>query len=404
MRVAYVVPRYGLEVVGGAESAARNLAERLVSARGWEVEVLTTCALDAMSWAEHYAPGTEEINGVAVRRFASEAGRDEGFHPYSGGLLTDVSSATLEQSERWVDLQGPVSAALIAAVAASPADLVVFYPYLYHPTVRGLPLVADRAVFHPALHDEPPARLPVFPPVFESAAALVFQTYGERALAHRLYRVGAVPQIVLGLGVDEAPGSPDEQRAAVAAVRRRLGLGERPYLVSVARYRDHHKGTAELWDHFREYKRRHPGPLALVLAGQVVDEPPADPDVISAGLVSEVDKWALLQGSLALMSSSPFEAFSLIVIEGWTAGSAVIVNGRCEATMEHAERSGGGLSYDDFPGFEAAVDRLTGESGLRTELVRRGAAYVDANFRWDGLIRRYAGFLESVRQRRMVPA
>ena len=403
MKVAYVVPRYGLEVVGGAESAARNLAERLVSARGWEVEVLTTCALDAMSWAEHYAPGTEEISGVAVHRFASEAGRDEGFHPYSGGLLADVSSATLEQAERWVDLQGPVSSALIAAVAASPADLVVFYPYLYHPTVRGLPLVADRAVFHPALHDEPPARLPVFPPVFESAAALVFQTYGERALAHRLYRVGAVPQIVLGLGVDEAPGSPDEQQA-VAAVRRRLGLGERPYLVSVARYLDQHKGTAELWDHFREYKRRHPGPLALVLAGQVVDEPPADPDVISAGLVSEVDKWALLQGSLALVSSSPFEAFSLIVIEGWTAGSAVIVNGRCEATMEHAGRSGGGLSYEDYPGFEAAVDRLTGESGLRAELVRRGAAYVDANFRWDGLIQRYAAFLESVRQRRMVPA
>jgi glycosyltransferase involved in cell wall biosynthesis len=404
MRVAYVVPRYGLEVVGGAESAARNLAERLVEARGWEVEVLTTCALDALTWAPHYEPGTVDINGVAVHRIAAEAGRDDGFHSYSGSLLADLTSVTIEQAERWIDLQGPVAPALLDAVADSPADLVVFYPYLYHPTVRGLSLVADRAVFHPALHDEPPARLPVFPPVFESAAALVFQTYGERALAHRLYRVGAIPQIVLGLGVDDVPGSEPEQQAAVASVRRRLGLGDRPYLVSVARYLDHHKGTAELWDHFREYKRRHPGPLALVLAGQIVDEPATHPDLVSAGPVSEEDKWALLRGSTALVSASPFEAFSLIVIEGWTAGSAVIVNGLCEATTEHAERSGGGLSFVDYVSFEAALDRLVGEPDLRQGLVRRGRAYVEANFRWDGLIERYASFLVSVRDRRMVSA
>ena len=404
MKLSYVVPRYGLEVVGGAESAARNLAERLVAARGWQVEVLTTCALDALTWAPHYEPGTVDINGVTVHRFVSEAGRDEGFHPYSGSLLADVSSVTAEQAERWIELQGPVSSGLLEAIANSPADLVVFYPYLYHPTVRGLPLVAHRAVFHPALHDEPPARLPVFPPVFESAAALVFQTYGERALAHRLYRVGAIPQIVLGLGVDEAPGSKTTQEAAVAALRRRLGLGDRPYLVSVARYLDHHKGTAELWEHFREYKRRRPGPLALVLAGQIVDQPAPHPDVVSAGPVSEEDKWALLQGSTALVSASPFEAFSLIVIEGWTAASAVIVNGLCQATTEHAERSGGGLTYEDYPSFEAALDRLVGEPGLRSELIGRGRAYVEANFRWEALIERYATFLEAVQNRRMVPA
>jgi len=404
MKVAYVVPRYGLEVVGGAESAARNLAERLVAAKGWQVEVLTTCALDALTWAPHYEPGTVDINGVTVHRFASEAGRDEGFHPYSGSLLADLPAVTTEQAEHWIDLQGPVSSALIDAIAASPAHLAVFYPYLYHPPVRGLPLVADRAVFHPALHDEPPARLPVFPPVFESAAALVFQTYGERALAHRLYRVGAIPQIVLGLGVDEAPAAGPGQQAAVASIRQRLGLGDRPYLVSLARYLDHHKGTAELWEHFREYKRRRPGPLALVLAGQIVDEPAPHPDIISAGPVSEEDKWSLLQGSTALVSASPFEAFSLIVIEGWTAGSAVMVNGRCEATTEHADRSGGGLAYVDYPSFEAALDRLQAEPGLRHELVERGRAYVQANFRWDGLIQRYASFLESVRDRRKVSA
>jgi len=398
VRLAYVVPRYGLEVVGGAETAARNLAERLVAARGWEIEALTTCAADAMTWANQYDPGEVEINGVRVHRFLSEAGRDPGFHPYSGALLAaGAANATTEEADRWIDLQGPVCSELIGAIRDSPADLIAFYPYLYHPTVRGLPLVADRSVFHPATHDEPPLRLPVFGPVFQAASALVFQTYGERRLAHRLFPVAATPQIVLGLGVDEEVGPPP---AAGAAVRDRFGLGERPYLVSVARYLDDHKGTDLLWSYFREYKARRPGPLALVLVGQVVQEPDPDPDVISAGMADDETKWALLRESAALVSASAFEAFSLAVVEGWTADSAVIVNGHCEATLEHAQRSGGGLWYEDYPSFEAAVDRLLHEPGLRDELVARGRRYVDDNFRWDRIIERYGEFLEKVMLRR----
>lgn len=401
MKVAYVVPRYGVEVVGGAESAARNLAERLVARRGWTVEVLTTCAADAMSWANEYAPGTVDVNGVSVHRFRSDAGRDREFHGYSGPLLERVEQATPEEADRWIDLQGPVCGELIRAIGATDADLVVFYPYLYHPTVRGLPLVADRAVFHPAAHDEPPIRLPVFPEVFGSASALVFQTYGERRLVHGLFPVAATPQIVLGLGVDEpgdqaAPGSEDE-----AGVRDRFGLGDRPYLVSVARYLDEHKGTRELWEWFTEYKRRHAGPLALVLVGQVVEQPPSHPDVVSVGMADEETKWALLRGSSALVSASPFEAFSLAVVEGWTAGSAVIVNGRCEATLEHCQRSDGGLWYEDYDSFEAALDRLAGEAGLGEALAARGRRYVEANFTWERVIDRYSEFLESVLRRRM---
>jgi hypothetical protein len=52
MKLAYVVPRYGPEVMAGAEYAARMFAERLVAQLGWEVEALTTCAVDARTWAD----------------------------------------------------------------------------------------------------------------------------------------------------------------------------------------------------------------------------------------------------------------------------------------------------------------------------------------------------------------
>ena len=137
-----------------------------------------------------------------------------------------------------------------------------------------------------------------------------------------------------------------------------------------------------------------------MLVGQVVKEPDPDPDVVSAGMADDETKWALLRESAALVSASAFEAFSLAVVEGWTADSAVIVNGHCEATLEHAQRSGGGLWYEDYPSFEAAVDRLLNEPGLRDELVARGRRYVDDNFRWDRIIGRYGEFLEKVMLRR----
>ena len=66
MKVAYVTPRYGEEVVGGAEAGARGLAEHLVSDLGWDVEALSTCAIDNRTWADEYDEGTTELNGVRV--------------------------------------------------------------------------------------------------------------------------------------------------------------------------------------------------------------------------------------------------------------------------------------------------------------------------------------------------
>ena len=50
VKLAFVTPRYGTEVIGGAETAARMLAERLCQRPDWEVEVLTSCALDHLTW------------------------------------------------------------------------------------------------------------------------------------------------------------------------------------------------------------------------------------------------------------------------------------------------------------------------------------------------------------------
>ena len=56
-RIALVPPRYGPDVVGGAELVLREVAHGL-AARGWQVDVLTTCARDHYTWANHYPAAT----------------------------------------------------------------------------------------------------------------------------------------------------------------------------------------------------------------------------------------------------------------------------------------------------------------------------------------------------------
>ena len=391
MKVAYVVPRYGLEVLGGAEYGARMLAERLVHMVGWQAEVITTCALDAGTWADEYPPGEVEINGVRVRRFASTAGRDPGFERYSRTVLPNPAAADRATCERWIELQGPVCPDVVEAARQSDADLVVFYPYLYYPTVHGVPAVRRRSVMHPAAHDEPPLRLPIFRDVFAATRGMVFQTYGERRLAESLFAIGDRPQIVMGLGVEEGDGDP-------ATAAEALGLGDRPYLLCLGRV-DDGKGAGMLARYFAEYKARRPGPLALVFAGPVQQQPPAHPDIVVAGPVDEAVKWGALRGCTALVSPSYFEAFTIVLMEAWTAGVPVLVNGHCLATREHCERSGGGLWFEGFAEFEATVDRLVGDADTRAGLAAAGRRYVDDNFRWPVIMSRYERFLSACASR-----
>ena len=57
MKVVFVTPRYGPQVMGGAETAARQLAEHLIAETDWEAEAYSTCALDPHTWADELEPG-----------------------------------------------------------------------------------------------------------------------------------------------------------------------------------------------------------------------------------------------------------------------------------------------------------------------------------------------------------
>jgi glycosyltransferase involved in cell wall biosynthesis len=391
VKVAFVTPRYGPQVMGGAETAARQLAEHLRSLTSWESEVYSTCALDPHTWEDELEPGDSVVNGVPVHRFSSEHGRLPDFYGLDGRLRLAPRRATRSEGRRWVEYNGPVSSQLVDAVCTADADVVAFYPYLYHPTVAAIGRVKVPAVLHPAAHDEPCLYLPVFRGTFGDADAFCFHTAAERLLVEQTYPVAERPQMVLGLGVGQSAGA---GRAGTDI----LGVGDRPYLVSVGRV-DEHKGSKMLAAYFKAYKERHPGPLALALLGPVSFDVEPHPDIVVTGTVSEADKWDIVRDAVVAVSPSALESFSLVVLEAWVDRVPVVVNGTCGPTREHCERSGGGLWFTSYPEFEAVVTRLVGDPTLRATLGERGRAYVDRFYQWPVLIERYVRFLDTVVER-----
>jgi glycosyltransferase involved in cell wall biosynthesis len=103
-----------------------------------------------------------------------------------------------------------------------------------------------------------------------------------------------------------------------------------------------------------------------------------------------------------VVSPSPWEAFSIVVVEAMTAGTPVLVNAACAATSEHCERSGAGLWFSGYAGFEVAVEMMLGDGERRDAMGERGVRYVARHFRWPVLVERYGAFLEAVADRAAV--
>jgi glycosyltransferase involved in cell wall biosynthesis len=396
VRILFVVQRYGAQVPGGAELAAREFATRL-ALRGHATEVLTSCAVSYVDWANAYPPGTEELDGVLVHRLpVSEPREDRIFGPMHARVPFGRHRVPPFMQRDWMRVQGPNLPGLTPWLRerATAYDRIVFFTYLYFTASAGLPAAAGLVptVLHPTAHDEPPLYLSLFDLTFRLPSALAFLTEEEAGLVANRFHV-RLPSTVTGLGVELNVAAAEED---IAAFRAGVpGLGARPYLVYVGRV-DPGKGSVELFDFFTAYKRRNPSDLALVVVGDPVEPMPPHPDIFITGFVAEPTKRAAMAGSLALVQPSYFESFSLVLVEAWALGKPALVQGRCDVLDGHARRSGGGIPYRGFAEFEAALDLVRSDPGLAGALGRAGRRYVERRYAWDRVIARYEAFLSRI--------
>jgi glycosyltransferase involved in cell wall biosynthesis len=165
MKIAIVIQRYGAEVLGGSEHLCRLLAERLAAQH--DIDVLTTCARDYQTWKNEYPEGSDRIRGVTIRRFATAATRDlEAFNRYSDRIYNQPHTRADEME--WLKQQGPWCPGLIEYLRRHQQeyDVLVFFTYLYAPTVLGLEINPGKSVLVSTAHDEPAIKLGIYQDVF----------------------------------------------------------------------------------------------------------------------------------------------------------------------------------------------------------------------------------------------
>jgi glycosyltransferase involved in cell wall biosynthesis len=362
--IAIVVPRYGEQVNGGIEALARDYAIRL--AEHMQVTVLTTCALDYRTWADHFEAGETDEDGVRVLRFPVPTPRDEqAFDAISLEVLNHPDPPPDEQ-RRWMDAQGPVSPALEHHLRdeAHRYDRVLFMPYLYATTARGIPLVGNRAVLLAAVHDEPPLRLRLFDDLFGSVDTIITSTPEERALLSARFGIPPERCHVIGAGIDAPPAVRPSDFAEAFGIKR-------PYVVSVGRI-DPSKGVNELIAAHRAYRARNAHGADLVLVGRSVMDLPLDPWLHVTGFVDDITKHQAMAGAAALATASPYESLSLVLLESWAHGRPVVVTAKSDVLVGQVRRSGGGLVFADADEYSAAIELLTSRPPLSWGLGRAG--------------------------------
>lgn len=383
MRIAFVVQRYGEEVNGGAEALCRWVAERM--RKYFSVEVLTTCALDYLTWANHFPAGESDVNGVTVRRFPVDAPRDmDKFNLFARKLFANGQRTLLDEME-WLRLQGPLSSPLLTFIKENEHrfDLFVFVTYSYLTTYLGLQLVPHKSVLIPAAHDEPHFAFSAFQPIFHLPRGIIYCTNEERRFVQSQRNNQRVPSCVAGVGVEDADNAPQAEP---------LEAFPSPYLLYVGRV-DVMKGCRELLTYFLRYVKQRGSDAHLVLLGKQAMEIPAHPQIHAPGFVSSAQKDDAIRLSAVVVNPSEYESLSIVLLEAWQAGVPVIANGRSDVLAEHCLSSNGGLYYTNYEEFALGLDLLLANPALRETLGRQGKQYVAERYSWDVVEKTYVDFL-----------
>jgi len=380
MKIAFTVPRYGEDIVGGAEELARKLAENM-AARGHDVDVLTTCARDHFTWKNSVPEGFSELNGVTVRRFKAETNMFSAEYAEIHQKVCNREVVSYKDQVKWIS-GGLSSPALYGFIEKKGPeyDCLIFMPYLFGITFRGSSVYPKRSVLLPCLHDESFAYLDIMKTMFEQCRNVIFNTHPERELAQRLYGIKGKGTVV-GCGFDKVAADPTRFRSEFKL--------QSPFLLYAGR-REEGKNTPLLIRYFCNYIHKTGRDLKLVLIGSGKVEIPRRfrHVVVDLGLVSLSNKYNAYAAAECLCQPSVNESLSIVLLESWLQGTPALVHADCAVTRDHCSRSNGGLFFRDYAEFHECLDFLFENPDIRGKMGGNGMKYVEENYCWDEVINR----------------
>ncbi len=425
MKIAFIVPRYGTEILGGPEYHCRLVAERM--AERHQVEVLTTCARDAATWQNEYPEAPDRVRGVMVRRFTVAEPRDpQAFERLKERVFSTARTAADEND--WLRQQGPWSPALVEYLSRHHGsyDALVFFGCTHAPAVLGLKVAPSRSILVPAAREEPALHLPIVRETLARPRAIAYNTPAEQRFVAARFRIRAEIQDVVGCGVDlpqhhayprlgpgasdatEADGENGHEEASAEPRRLRSHLTSRgamfrrrhrlhgPFVLYGGRI-ETGKGCEELVEYFSRYVEAG-GEASLVLMGVKLMPLPEEPFITFAGLLSETERGQALEAATVVVVPSPVETLSLLALEAFSVGTPVLANARSEVLVDHCLTGNAGLFYADGDEFVECLSTLVADERLRASLGRSGRDYIRRNYRWDIVISKYERMMGELRK------
>ncbi|HEX5689672.1 MAG TPA: glycosyltransferase family 4 protein, partial [Roseiflexaceae bacterium] len=379
-KIGFVIPRYGLNIVGGAERLVRGMAEELHT-RGHAVEVLTTCTDSMTEWNNAYPAGETTINGVAVQRFPLD-------HLDEGQVYRTASKALSGERVPYGEQLDFVrqylnSQALYQYLRSHATEFsnVIFAPYLFGTTYFGMQAVPEKAVLLPCIHDEPVAYFTVYRELLEQARGVIFNADAERRFAVERLGMSNQSAAVVGYGFD-IPATPGDG----ARFRERHNLPAE--LVLYSGRLDAGKNVPLLLDYFTRYKAERPGALTLALSGSGDVVVPNRDDVVGLGFLDDDELRDAYAAATLFCQPSVNESFSIVIMEAWLQNTPVLVHRDCAVTREHVDRSGGGWAFRSYEEFRNALDAAFGDRAEHDRRGQAGRAYVEREYNWDAVIAR----------------
>jgi glycosyltransferase involved in cell wall biosynthesis len=378
-KVAIVVQRYHESIAGGSEALAWQYAVLL--GKAYDVDILTTTALDYITWANVLPAGLEKRQGITTHRFPVTIGRSPYWHQLHERLRQDYDDVrqgagrtqraqrrhwSIGLQEECIRHQGPYSDTLLRFLQVHENDYqaIIFVTYLYPTTYFGMFYVrSSRTLLVPTLHNEPIAYLEAYKYMARRARSVLWLTQAERKVGRYLW--GELPGRVVALPVSTDMVPP-------------LDLGS-PYILYCGRL-DPGKGTDQLIDFFIQFKHKTSAKVRLVCIGDNGAGQLRHLDIEYRGFVQAHEKFAFMAGATLCVMPSPYESFSLATLEAMAQRTPVLVNSASAVLAEHVRQSGAGRTYGDYDSFAAALEALLADSAARSEMGALGREYVIAHY------------------------
>ena len=359
--------------------------------RGWrsnhQVDVLTSCATDYITWKNVLPAGESRDGAVRVRRFrVARQRRLNRFREISEHVF--AGRATPGEQDTWFRENGPEMPALLDYLEkhGHEYDRVLFWAFRYYHAWFGVPLAADRAVLVPTAEDDDLIRTAtVLGPFFARPRSYLFLTPEERELVAARCEGHLPSSEVIGAGLDPARRLARASSDATTRCWRTRSDVRPPFLLYLGRV-EKNKGCDALIAHYQAYQEAEIAagrePIPLVLAGPVKMAIPDVPRLRVLGFVSDDVRNALLREARALVMPSPFESLNIAVLEAWNVGTPVMVNGRCRPLLGQTRRANGGLIYERRDDFIEALRFFVNNPDAARQFGVQGQQYVDREYRW----------------------